>query len=76
MTPSDRICAPPMRQTMTMVLAQPCTPCPRMAVTMAQMAPMRPRAHTSAPSMVMMRMGFTDRLVIPFIASVSILESG
>ncbi len=58
------------------VEAQPAMVFPRQAMTMAQMIPIKPMTLTTVPNPVMIEMGFTERLVMPSIASASILRSG
>ena len=65
-----------MKQTMQMVLAQPATVWPSIAATIAQITPMKLMQLTSTPKPVIMRMGFTERLVMPSKARASFFFRG
>ena len=67
---------PPMKQIRQAVLAQPATVWPHSAAMTAQRMPTKLMTLMSSPQAVMMRMGFTDRLVMPSKARAIIFFSG
>ena len=76
MIPRNRHCIPPTKHTRQASDAQPATECPAIAAITAQIMPMNDRSVMNSPAKNTMRIGLTDRLVMPSNASASIFFSG
>ena len=76
MMPRQISCTPLTKQIMHVMLAQPATALPAIAVMSAHSTPMKLMSATAAPKPVIIRSGFTDRLVMPSTARAIIFFSG
>ena len=75
-TPRNSACTPPMKHTMHARLAQPATDLPISAAITAHMMPMKLSTMMDRPAKNTIRMGLTDRDVMPSKARASIFLRG
>ena len=76
MTPRQINWIPPIKHTILTMLAHPATVYPKIALTTAQTTPTRLKTDVRVPNPVMIRIGFTLRLVNPSNARARIFFNG